>query len=79
MPTTEFKKGDRVRYVPSSGHDELGTVTGLSSDESLVFVLYDGDLASKATRKEDLELRDTAVGVHPQIVKSWTNGANHGD
>ena len=75
---TEFKKGDRVRYVPSVGDDELGTVIRDSSDPRLVFVMYDGDATPKATRKEDLELRDTAAGVPVQLMKSWTDGSDRG-
>lgn len=75
---SELKKGDRVIYKTKAGDPELGTVTGLSSDESLVFVLYDGDTGSKATRKVDLELKDKAAGVHPAVLQSWEGGSRSG-
>ena len=49
---SEFKVGDRVYYRRGG---ELGSVSSLSQNKSLVFVVYDGDTGSKATKKTDLE------------------------
>lgn len=43
-----------VRYSPAGGPPEVGKIT--SVNDSYVFVLYDRDTASKATRPEDLTL-----------------------
>jgi len=48
--------GRRVQYIPFKGCDpsliEQGTIT--STNDKYVFVRYDGDVNSKATRPEDL-------------------------
>lgn len=48
-------EGARVAYRSFGGQVEYGTLTGFST-LIYVFVLYDGDHSSKATRPEDLEL-----------------------
>lgn len=48
-------EGKRVRYQPTGGKPEYGVITGFST-LAHVFVRYDGDRQSKATRPEDLEL-----------------------
>lgn len=57
MTITEARdnEGARVLYQPEGGKPEYGTITGFST-LALVFVRYDGDRTSKATRPADLTL-----------------------
>jgi len=55
MTDKQLEVGDRVIYKPHR-ENEAGTVKGHSDDPELVFVVYDGDTYSKATRVEDLVL-----------------------
>lgn len=50
-----FKVGQRVAYQPHPAvSPEYGTITRISDDRMTIFVRYDGDSHSKATRPKDL-------------------------
>lgn len=59
--TKDIDEGSRVLYIPGHAHGkrdhpdcERGTVWRFSVGRSIAFVLYDGDMAPKATTPSDL-------------------------